>query len=120
VKRFLLLPLLLPMAALAGQATFEWDPVDDPRVGIYELHWGTASGDYDTQVDETGTTSGPHAFADGSTYYVAVRACTGDRTLCSEFSNELEFTPTDDFPGPGTLRLIEEISSGVGFDGGTP
>jgi len=125
MKNLIMFLLLLPAAASAGQATLAWDRVDDSRVDVYELHWGTASGAYDTQIDEPQAAdpeinSGPHAFADGSTYHIAVRACTSDRALCSEFSNELEFTPTDDYPGPGTLRIIQEISSGVGFNGGTP
>ena len=67
----------------------EWDPVDDERVTMYELSWGTASGVYPSSMDTVETTATVSPLTEGLTYYVVARACTSEKLLCSEYSQDL-------------------------------
>jgi hypothetical protein len=92
-------PFAIFLAGLVGVAsaqqtatvTFEWDAVPDARVGLYELHWGDATGGYtDFITVTTPTTVGSVQQEAETTRFYAVRACTADLSLCSPFSNEVE------------------------------
>jgi hypothetical protein len=97
------LSLLASSIALAQEPIVgvEWDPVPDSRVGVYTLGIGSTSGTYEQFVDSTATEATIPDYG-YETYYVAVRACKADKTLCSEWSNEISHdTPID---APGNLR----------------
>ena len=99
--------VVLAFAPAAGAAglSLQWDPaIADDRVAGYEVHYGLASGQYESVIDadangaatDTQTITGLEA---GSTYYFAVRAVDDDRTLASAFSNEVSATiPSANFP----------------------
>jgi len=78
-----ILAMLFASSAIAQEAAvvLTWDPVDDTRVGVYELHYGPTS----VAPSVIASVAQPAE----STYYYAVRACTTDLTLCSAFSNEI-------------------------------
>ena len=95
LARHLFLFVLLMLAAMqaaAGSLALAWDPVNDPRVAGYKIHYGTASGNYTAQMD-TGnvTTSTVPNLVDGATYYFAVTAYDGS-LVQSGFSNEVAGT----------------------------
>lgn len=66
-----------------------WNPVDDPRVSRYQVHFGQASRAYVGSVDTTQTTAVISGLTPGQLHYLAVRACTRDGLVCSAFSNEV-------------------------------
>lgn len=84
--------------AVAGDIQLEWDPVPDSRVARYEVHYGPASGQYESQVAATSTTVALAGLQPGQTYYFAARACAQDETTCSAFSNEVSATVA--YPAP--------------------
>ena len=92
LARHLLLFVLLMLAAMhatAGSLALAWDPVNDPRVVGYKVHYGTSSGNYTAQMDAGNvTTSTVPNLADGATYYFAVTAYDGS-LVQSGFSNEV-------------------------------
>lgn len=92
LARHLLLFVLLMLAAMqatAGSLALAWDPVNDPRVAGYKIHYGTSSGNYSAQMDAGNvTTSTVPNLADGATYYFAVTAYDGS-LVQSGFSNEV-------------------------------
>ena len=95
LARHLLLFVLLMLAAMqatAGSLALAWDPVNDPRVAGYKVHYGTTSGNYTAQMDAGNvTTSTVPNLADGATYYFAVTAYDGS-LVQSGFSNEVAGT----------------------------
>ncbi|SDX46365.1 hypothetical protein SAMN05421783_12811 [Thiocapsa roseopersicina] len=66
-----------------------WNPVNDPRASRYQVHFGQASRTYAGSVDTTETTAVIGGLTPGQLHYLAVRACTRDGLVCSEFSNEV-------------------------------
>jgi len=73
--------------ASANMAKLQWDPVDDDRVGFYELsYWNPDSG-FERTVETASTLVTVRGLKPGYYYEFAVRACTEDGTLCSDFSN---------------------------------
>jgi len=104
-----LIAVALASAAAAQDATvtLAWDAVDDTRVGVYEVHFGTATGDYNVgsvSVDAPSTTA-PVVQPVETTYFYAVRACTTDLSLCSAFSNEISHTVEAVLPPPTGTRV---------------
>jgi hypothetical protein len=113
---FLLALLALPVQAVT--LTFVWQPVDDTRVEHYEFGRGTdprppnGNGTYgveridvpSTQTTTTITLSGPSA-APGGLWRFAVRACSENKTLCSDWSNEVEVDVHGPIPSPQGLQL---------------
>ena len=95
LARHLLLFVLLMLAAMqatAGSLALAWDPVNDPRVAGYKVHYGTSSGNYTAQMDAGNvTTSTVPNLVDGATYYFAVTAYDGS-LVQSGFSNEVAGT----------------------------
>jgi PKD repeat protein len=84
--------------ASANTVALAWDPVDDPRVSFYEIHWGTQSGQYQASQTTTATGATIDQLAVGETYYFAAKACDETGTNCSGFSEEL--TTTIDYAAP--------------------
>ena len=81
--------LLSETQVLAGSLALAWDPVNDPRVAGYKVHYGTASGNYTAQRDVGKvTTSTIPNLVDGATYYFAVTVYDGS-LVQSGFSNEV-------------------------------
>lgn len=84
--------------AFASSAVLEWTPVlDDGRVAGYEVHVGTASGQYRWVFDADQAAAATNRVELccgqlGQTYYFAVRARNHDRSLTSSFSNEVGIT----------------------------
>ncbi|UHD14851.1 fibronectin type III domain-containing protein [Thiocapsa bogorovii] len=96
---FLLL-LLSSASGLSGATTgsevkLVWNAVNDSRVARYEVHYGTASKTYDSNVQVTTASATVSGLEGGSQYFFATRACTSDGELCSAFSNEVNV----DIPG---------------------
>ena len=95
LARHLLLFVLLMLAAMqttAGSLALAWDPVNDPRVAGYKVHYGTSSGNYTAQMEAGNvTTSTVPNLVDGATYYFAVTAYDGS-LVQSGFSNEVAGT----------------------------
>jgi len=108
---YLNLPLaafLMAGAAQAAEVTFEWDPVADDRVALYELQYGLVSGNYEvgtTTEAETVTMSVP-----AGSYFAAVRACNADQSLCSAWSVELPFVVEDAIQAPASLRIGRQVN----------
>lgn len=73
----------------ASQVSLRWEQVDDPRVAVYEVHFGNATNAYGSFQSTTATSTVISGLEPGWQYYFAVRACTWDKTLCSGFSNEI-------------------------------
>ncbi len=78
--------------AVAGDVQLAWDTVSDSRVGLYQVHYGEASGQYQSQVPATSPGVAVTGLEPGHTYYFAARACTQDASNCSAFSNEVSTT----------------------------
>lgn len=100
-------------AAFSADVGLEWDKVDDSRVAYYEVHWGTQSGSYQNQVSSTSTSTTLTGLADGTTYYVAARACAEGGTQCSDYSNELTVTPQSAKPAAPVASFTESGTSGT-------
>ena len=104
---FALLGCLFLGSAIAQDIEFgvEWDPVDDSRVGKYVVGFGSVSfedaGVYDNLIRTPDVTANIPDLG-FEVYYVAVKACKADESLCSEWSKELvSETPIGT---PGNLR----------------
>ncbi|MEY6432515.1 DUF4082 domain-containing protein [Thioalkalicoccus limnaeus] len=103
--------LLIPLAALlvstlapagavqAATVSLAWDRVNDARVALYELRYGTNQNTYQTggslvskaaTADATQTVT--TANLDPGTYFFAVRACDSNKALCSAFSEPVSKT----------------------------
>jgi hypothetical protein len=82
--------------ALAGNVKLAWDPVAGATG--YRLHYGTASGNYSSNIDATNqTTITVLGLTDGVTYFFAVKAYNSSTT--SAFSNEVNAIPASS-PSP--------------------
>lgn len=104
------------LAAHVGPAgaevvTFGWDPVDDARVGVYVLAWGNHSvaegGKYavgEVAVLAPATTATTPDLA-AQPWFFAVKACTADKSLCSDWSNEVRVDMLGPISPPAGLRL---------------
>ena len=84
----ILLLVFMANSAFAGQVNLAWNASSGPVSG-YKVYYGTASGNYTSNLNAGSATSATVAsLADGSTYYFAVKAydSTGNE---SSFSNEV-------------------------------
>jgi len=61
-------------------------------VDLYEVQWGTSSGQYEHTADAVSTNVQISGLQVGETYFFGVRACVEDRTLCSSLSEEVSTT----------------------------
>lgn len=101
------------LQADTGQVTLAWDPVDDSRVARYEVHYGSASKSYQSQVQCTTPQILVTGLTSGATYFFAARACSSDGTLCSAFSNELSLT-IPAAPAPVVPEMTTALTSPTG------
>jgi hypothetical protein len=103
--------LFAARAVHAVSVTLPWDPaIDDSTVASYEVHYGTASGQYQSVVQASGhgaaTSKVTVAKLDaGKTYYFAIRSRNADSTSFSDFSNETSVTAPMT-PTPGTPPIV--------------
>lgn len=116
--------LFFASIAQAGQVSLTWDPNTQSTLGGYKLYYGTASGNYSSNVDVAKQTSYTVAnLQDGAKYYFAVKAYDTTRTVESGFSNEVSTTvgatsspiaaPTASFsasPTSGTVPLMVTLT----------
>ena len=100
---------LLTGAAQATEVALAWDAVQDERVGMYELHYGHQSGQYEASRQITGTSVQLAQLEADTSYYFAVRACTADASLCSDFSDEVSART----PAPPAADFAASPTSGV-------
>ncbi len=107
---FCLLTLLTTQSAVAEQATLAWDAVNHPLVAGYELQYGLSSDAYTHSADAGNqlqvTVDGLQV---GSTYYFAVRAYNQDRTIWSNFSEQI----SANIEAPLVADFTASSSSGV-------
>lgn len=87
----------------AYNVTMLWDTVVDPRVGGYDVYYGTGSGNYSTTISTAATSVGINDLQEGTRYFFAVKACKEDRSECSAFSNEIDYSYVR---VPTNLRII--------------
>ncbi|WP_408648090.1 PKD domain-containing protein [Thiocapsa bogorovii] len=90
--------LIASTGVYAAEVKLAWDPVDDNRMTGYELHYGEASGQYQSSVNTAETTTIVAALESGKTYYFAVKATAADRSLDSSFSEEVTATIPHEAP----------------------
>jgi PKD repeat protein len=97
--------------AFAGQVNLGWDASTGPVAG-YRVYYGTASGNYTSQIDAgAATTATVASLADGATYYFAVKAydSVGNE---SGFSNEVNQTLAGTTPTtPTTVAPVSSFSA---------
>ncbi|MBP1689088.1 MAG: depolymerase family esterase, partial [Deltaproteobacteria bacterium] len=114
-QRFLAIALLLLLGtqALAGSLALAWDPVNDPRVAGYKVHYGTSAGNYTAQIDagNVATSTVPN-LADGATYYFAVTAYDGS-LVQSGFSNEVVGTVSAGAPVAPVANFTASTTTGT-------
>src|SRR5688500_534215 len=97
--------LCVNSVAAAQSVTLAWDPNPEPEVTGYRLHYGTASGQYSSQVDVGNTTTHVVSGMDLSLdYYFAVQAYTSDG-LVSTLSDEVTL-PALVPPGTTTISSL--------------
>lgn len=104
--------LLLAGAAQVGaeELTLAWEGVSDSRLAGYELHYGTASGQYQHQVSSSTNYVTLAALEAGETYYFAVKSCSSDPSLDSALSDEISTR----LAGPVPQAQFElDVASGV-------
>jgi VCBS repeat-containing protein len=107
------LTALVPLAAHAS-VQLAWDAVDDDRVGLYQVWYGTSSGNYDTRIDSTTTTATVNEVTRDTNYYFVVRACTADASRCSAYSNEIQYIDENDVPvASNDSATLAEGSDGI-------
>jgi hypothetical protein len=108
-KNILLTSILLISAATASAevAKFTWDPVVDDRVAVYVLSWGNATNVYDKGSVEVAAPLVIASTADLSagTRFFAVKACNADKSLCSDWSNEVKVVFKGPIVPPAGMKL---------------
>lgn len=112
----LLLTLLLVFPYQEGrcaEVTLAWDPDSISDLAGYKIYYGTASGNYQTNIDVGNTTSFTLTnLTIGTTYYAAATAYTLSG-LESSFSNEVAYTV------PSCTYAISSSSASFAASGGT-
>lgn len=88
-----------PASAVA--LTLAWEPVDDVRVAVYQVHYGTRSARYDAMAEVSADQVRITGLDAGRRYFFAVRACTAGSQICSDFSAEVSLVTASDDPAPG-------------------
>lgn len=91
-----------------GRLHVVWNPVPEADLDVYEVHYGTSSGDYTEVLDAGRETSALlNGLENGTTYYIAVTA-TNSSGLRSAYSLEAEGTPTF-VRGPRYPDVVREL-----------
>lgn len=83
-----LILLLAPGAAMAGNVSLQWDANTESDLAGYKVYYGTASGQYGTPITIGLTTTYTISNLPAGTYYFAVTAYNSSG-LESGFSNEV-------------------------------
>ncbi len=111
IKSLIIAALSLPAivaSAYAGSVTLSWDPVSDPVVTGYKIHYGTASKAYTVHVDAKNVTTYTVAsLTTGQTYFFAATAYAANGVE-SAYSNEVSYTVP--VPAPGNLKIVITIT----------
>jgi hypothetical protein len=94
-----------PASAVA--LTLAWEPVDDARVAVYQVHYGTRSARYDAMAETSAEQARIAGLDAGRRYFFAVRACTAGSQRCSDFSAEVSIVTASDNPAPGDGLVVE-------------
>ncbi|MGH8550789.1 MAG: PKD domain-containing protein [Methylococcales bacterium] len=102
----------------AGSVNLAWDAVSSPDLGGYQIHYGNRSNRYLASVDVGNETSHTiQGLQDGAEYYFSVKAYSLNRTIASNFSNEVSTIVTSpvtaDFsvnPVSGTAPFIASFT----------
>ena len=102
--------------ALASHVDLAWDPVEDARVAVYEIHYGLAPGVYTHSRQTTATSLTIDQLDAGQTYYFAARACDQAKSQCSDYSNELSATIAPDSDTAPQIRGSGPIQDTSGSD----
>ena len=103
--------------------TLAWDPSPSPDVAGYRLMYGTASGQYTTQVDVVGRTEHTLTLPDG-VYYFVVRAFSVDGLTSAPSNEVIAFVGTIVVPPPtpttgcSTPDPFASLGGGVCSNGG--
>ena len=81
--------LMLVGPALAGSVKLAWNPVTSPPAAGYKIHYGTAAGNYPSQIDVGNVTSyAVTGLTEGTTYHFVVSAYASGYAD-SGFSNDV-------------------------------
>jgi hypothetical protein len=99
--------------ARAAQATFAWDPVTDPQLAGYRIHYGTESQHYSQTADVGPETHYTVAALQGSTTYYFAATAYNEQGVQSGYSNEVSLTTPVD-----CTYTISPSTSSVGAGGG--
>ncbi len=91
-----------------------WNPVNDPRASRFQVHFGQTSRTYAASLDTIHTTAVISGLTPGQLHYLAVRACTQNGLVCSEFSNEVIVAIAPD----GDVRPVEPCWACLPNEGG--
>jgi hypothetical protein len=113
--------LLCGARAEAASVTLAWDASPSPDVAGYRLVFGTASGQYTTQVDVFGRTEHTLTLPDGI-YYFVVRAFSVDGLTSSPSNEVVAFVGTAPTPTPTkgctTSDPFASMGGGTCYNGG--
>lgn len=102
---------LFSAAGCAADLIVSWNAVSDARLSGYEVHYGEWSGQYQTSVTTTETTTTLSGLQRGKTYFAAVRSIGTDRALDSQFSAEVSATiPQSELSASFTLSAAEGVA----------
>lgn len=100
--------------AHAGTVALVWDPVSDPALAGYKLHYGNASKSYTSHID-VGIATSKELTLPAGVYYFAATAYANLPGLESDYSNEAEYTMR--LPAPGNNR-VQSATITLNFDRG--
>jgi PKD repeat protein len=110
------LALLTPLSGTAA-VNLAWDPVDDARVAVYEVWYGTASAQYNQKLETPETTAAVDNLEPGQEYFFSVRACDAEGLQCSDYSSEVTTsTPISNNPPVAvndTAKVLEDSAGNV-------
>jgi hypothetical protein len=102
-----LVSFLISEAHIALGVTLAWDPVPDPNLAGYRLHYGTADGVFTHEVEVgTSTTVSVSNLVDGETYFFVVTAYNTS-AIESAPSNEVSYT----VPGSAPASTSKPVGS---------
>jgi PKD repeat protein len=94
--------VLVAIGANAAQTSLAWDPVPDPRVVGYSVHYGTASGSYTTSIPVGNLTSYTvTGIPSGNVYFFAISAYDASGAH-SAYSNEVRVAHLVQHTAPST------------------